>query len=117
MLLRLDDAGLIKTNYTHRTYSITNKKQTVFFNEIKLVEIHGNSNQEVNLSHDIYLLTQAGFELYKILKHESNDEYVHDLAKQLSEQGKDKVKISVYKVKTYNDKEVHYEQSPLYSFT
>lgn len=117
MLLKLDDAGLLKTNYTNKTYSISKNRKTVFFNDEKLVELNGKDTNEVKLSHGIYLLTQAGYELYKILKHEINDEYVYDLAKQLSEQGKDKVKISVYKVKSYNDREVEYEKLPLYSFT
>lgn len=96
-ILSLDECGLINsTGNVLLTFSFTsNNEEFIFSDEFMIVVSICNKNAS-NISTGIYSLTKAGQELYKILPHDSNKEYMCEFAECIFEENKPSVKLSVH---------------------
>lgn len=94
MLLNLRECGLLSTSDSSSIGGeISNQEEHfVACNDKKVIIIWGINDMKVKLFYGAYILTKAGSELYSILEHKCNDEYVTDFAKQLYEENKNLIK-------------------------
>ena len=116
-LLILDECGLLNTG-GFQNYNITIKQSGVNISYNDYVTIAGyaqeDNYEETNFR--IYTLTSTGRELYRILNHENNLDYVYDVAEYIFEKVSIKAKISVCKITNITDENVIFESTPIKVF-
>lgn len=98
MVLNLRECGLLSTSESSIGGLVSNPKEHfVAHNDKKTIIIWGKNNVEVNLFYGVHILTRAGSELYSILEHGCNDEYVADFAQKLYEENQNNIqKVTIH---------------------
>ena len=99
MVLNLRECGLLSTSESSSIGGLVSnpKEHFVAHNDKKAIIIWGKNNVEVNLFYGVHILTRAGSELYSILEHRCNDEYVADFAQKLYEENQNNIqKITIH---------------------
>ncbi len=92
MMLRLSECGLFNASDLSAEFSVSNQKESgIAYNNDKMIIVWGINDKATDLSCGIYVLTRAGSELYSILEHRCNNEYVSDFARRIYEQNKNNV--------------------------
>ena len=98
MMLRLSECGLFNASDLSAEFSVSNQKESgIAYNNDKMIIVWGINDKATDLSCGIYVLTRAGSELYSILEHRCNNEYVSDFARRIYEQNKNNVqKVTIH---------------------
>lgn len=99
ILLQLRECGLLSASESSSLGgSVLNQKEHfVAHNDKKMIIVWGINDTEVKFFYSVYMLTRVGSELYSILEHRCNDEYVTDFARQLYEENKSRIqKITIH---------------------
>lgn len=117
-ILALDECGLINCRpYLGLNFVVTKNKYERLYTEKFLINVKGENDEEAKITIEIYPLTTIGGELYSILNHTSNIEYLTDLAKEFYEKNKEKVIVSIHKVTSINNSKVDFEDKALRIFS
>lgn len=118
-LLQLEECGLLYINENLKMLPVVGGsiKEIPFYSESRAIIIKSIHDEDIQLSFGIYKLTQAGTELFNVLTHTSNDDYIMDLAAKIRESNPKKhVDISVYKVNELIEDAINYEGVPIKTF-
>lgn len=119
-LMLLEECGLLYIDANLHMYPIVGNSTKVvpFYSESRAIIIKSIVDEDIQLSFGVYKLTQAGAELFNVLTHTSNDEYILDFAAEIREKNLRKhVDISVYKVNELIGSTINYESVPIKTFS
>ena len=98
-ILTLDECGLVNSSGTlSLNLKVTKNKSEFIFTDEVLIAFNDNSDDEVKVSIGIHTLTKAGRELYSVLSHSTNVEYVKEVAQHIFEDNKKIEKVAVHKL-------------------
>lgn len=98
-ILLLDECGLVNSSGTlSLNLKVTKNKSEFIFTDEVLIAFNDNSDDEVKVSIGIHTLTKAGRELYSVLAHSTNVEYVKEVAQHIFEDNKKIEKVAVHKL-------------------
>ena len=85
-----------------------------------LIAIQGLKEETVKVSIGIHSLTKAGKELYQILAHSSNEQYMSDFTHHIFEKNKKSIKTSLHKIVTLTQAaegdQFQYTATPMVSY-
>lgn len=120
-LLSLDECGLINVAGAQvLTFQVTQNEYAGIINDETLIVVYGNENKDSTVRINIYGLTKAGKEIYQILPHSSNNDYMIDFARHIFNSGGSVVKTFVYRLvsheHTTKGEEVQFSTTPIISF-
>ena len=121
-VLLLDECGLVNSSGTLslNLQVSQNEKEYVLGTEC-LIAIQGLKEETVKVSIGIHSLTKAGKELYQILAHSSNEQYMSDFAQQIFEKNKKGAKTSLHKIvtliQTAEGDQFQYTTTPVVSYS
>lgn len=121
-VLLLDECGLVNSS---GTLSLNlrvsqNEKEYILGTEC-LIAIQGLNEETAKVSIGIHSLTKAGKEIYRILAHSSNEQYMIDFAQQIFEKNKKCAKTSLHKIvtliQTAEGDQFQYTATPIVSYS
>ena len=121
-VMLLDECGLMDSSGTlSLNLSIGKDKPEGLLSDTLLVLIRGKDEENVKIHIGIHTLTKAGLELFKILEHEINEDYIAQVANLVFSNNATKVVTSVHKIVSLKqDAEVEtfqYVGTPLVSYS
>ena len=120
-VLLLDECGLVNSSGTLslNLQVSQNEKEYVLGTEC-LIAIQGLKEETVKVSIGIHSLTKAGKELYQILAHSSNEQYMSDFTHHIFEKNKKSIKTSLHKIVTLTQAaegdQFQYTATPMVSY-
>lgn len=121
-VLLLDECGLVNSSgmLSLNLQVSENEKQFIMGTEC-LIAIQGLKEETVKVRIGIHSLTKAGKELYRILAHSSNEQYMSDFTQQIFEKNKKNVKTSLHKIVTLihtaEGDQFQYTAAPIVSYS
>lgn len=121
-VLTLDECGLVNSSGTlSLNFQVSKSEKDFIFGAESLIAIQGLKEESVKVSTGIHSLTKAGKELYRILAHSSNEQYMSDFAQHIFEKNKLKVKTSLHKIvtliQTAEGDQFQYTATPIVSYS
>lgn len=121
-VLLLDECGLINSSGTlSLNFHIAENKKDYIFGTESLILIQGTKVETMKVSIGIHSLTKAGKELYEILAHPSNEQYMIDLTQLIFEKNKNSTKTSLHKIVTLfqsaEETQFQYNTTPIVSYS
>lgn len=121
-VLLLDECGLINSSGTlSLNLQVSKNEKDFVFGTESLIAIQGLKEETVKVRIGIHSLTKAGKELYRILAHSSNEQYMSDFTQQIFEKNKKNVKTSLHKIVTLihtaEGDQFQYTTTPIVSYS
>lgn len=117
-ILLLDESGLLNSSTTlSMNYNLLGDEKARCFTDNRFLLMKNNGSNEESISFGIYTLTRAGVELFNVLEHDSNNEYILELAANIREKNKhSNIQISVHKINNINGDRFDYDEEPIQEF-
>lgn len=121
-VLLLDECGLVNSSGTlSLNLQVSQNKKEHILGTDSLIAIQGLKEETVRVSIGIHSLTKAGKELYRILAHSSNEQYMSDFTQQIFEKNKKHAKTSLHKIvsliQTAAGDQFQYTATPIVSYS
>ena len=116
-VLKLDECGLI-TSSSPAAYNLTifpHNKMWIRNDELIML-LNNDRDSAIKISMKILYLTEAGIELYNLLAHTCNRDFIYDYSKWIVENNKEKVRISVHDYLGSESGSLNYTREPDYTF-
>jgi stress-induced morphogen len=96
--LRLAECGVLIDNGILSTgFHLAQNEERYFYTDNLLLRVVGKHNPHSKAVMNIHILTRAGAEIYKILAHSPNDEYMMDFAENLYESSHNNIEAYIHK--------------------
>ena len=108
----LDECGLITSNSASWSPKISSQVTKTIYNHEEVAIISGITEKESEIDLGVYILTQAGRELYYLLQPSSAKGFIRKVTKDIYKQYSSKVRIAIHKVISTQDTSVEYEDDP-----
>ena len=116
-ILALDECGLINSA-RDLTFGVmvAKNRQAIIHTQERMVNIIGTNDKDTEISIDCYPVTKAGKELYGILDHIVDNEYLVDLASDVYTKNRGKAIISIYAIDSISGNTINYKEDPIITF-
>lgn len=116
-ILLLDECGLMNSSGTlSLNLKVTKNNSEFILTDEVLIALNGDSDDDVKVRIGIHTLTKTGRELYSVLAHSTNIEYVKEVAQHIYDQNKKIEKVAVHKLRslttTVEGSHFTYEKEP-----
>lgn len=100
-ILLLDECGLVNSSGTlSLNFKVTKNNSEFILTDEFLIAFNGDSDDDVKVRVGIHTLTKAGRELYSVLAHSTNIEYVKEVALHIFDQNQKIEKVAVHKLRS-----------------
>ena len=121
-VLLLDECGLVNSSGTlSLNLRVSENEKDFIFGTECLIAIQGLKEEPVKVSIGIHSLTKAGKELYQILAHSSNEQYMGDFTQHIFEKNKKTVKTALHQIvtliQTAEGDQFQYTATPIVSYS
>ena len=113
-LVKLNEYGLLNMGLLQNTYPI---KPHEFYNLVYksfLIRIENTSDEEISISHTVYLLSTVAKELFLVANFSSSEEYAKDCVEVLSKTNNN-IKVTLHRINYRHENEINYQLDDLYS--
>lgn len=98
-VLALGECGLINSSgMLTLDLTVSNGKISCILGTESLIAIKGESEEPEKIRIMVYALTKVGAELYQVLSHSTNEQYMSELARYIFEDSRSKVQTSIHKI-------------------
>lgn len=102
VILALDDCGLISFHSTvELRYIVSDSVYDSICNEELQIRIFAKDTGNYEFHHEMFTLTKAGRELYSVLEHQSNADFVTDVAKDICSRNNGKIRVFIHEIDTF----------------
>ena len=121
-VLLLDECGLVNSSgMLLLNLQVSQNKTEYILGTQSLIAIQGLKEETEKVRIGIHSLTKAGKELYRILAHSSNEQYMSDFTRQIFEKNKKHAKTSLHKmvipIQTAASDQLQYTRTPIVSYS
>lgn len=117
-VLILAECGLINLESLVLQLYVTNTMKSLIYTDSRLLLVAGSDEKEKKVTFGVYPLTKVGGELYNILSHSPNEQYIFDVADQIIKNNKEKNPIvTIHEVNSIDAGSINYKTEPIKKFT
>ena len=110
--LLLDECGLMTSrSLLTMNYSLIKGTQSHLYNQKTIAFIEGNTDKKQTVSVGVLLLTKPGRELYKIIAHESNNEYFYRVLEKVFKDNQTKLSITTHHIERIENGMINYSDT------
>ncbi len=104
-ILEMQECGLIKA----QLLTLVNEQELTIYNEKMIGIIKSKSNKEQKISIKVYVLTEAGKQLYSIIYKDYSEPYFLEVLHEIKSKYHN-FAITAHKIITFNDGEIEYDE-------
>lgn len=121
-VLMLDECGLVNSSGTlSLNLRVSKNEEGFIFGTESMIAVQGQNDENVKVSFGIHTLTKAGKELYRILAHSSNGQYMIDYAQFIYKRNNKKANVFLHKLvnfdQTQESDQFRYISTPIVSYS
>lgn len=111
-ILKLDDCGLISSQYVQRRLTLNNRFLLVTSNEYVIVSASDEESKEYMVKIQAHVLTSAGKEISNVINCNKSKEQMYDIARLLKKEN-ESITISLHKIDKIDDNGISYDDVDL----
>ncbi|HAT4256026.1 DUF2806 domain-containing protein [Clostridium perfringens] len=111
-MLNLADYGLINSSMLLSNNININENEVMLFKNDEYIVMAKSNTENIEISLPIFLLSEAGKELSKIVNKKVNSNYIFDVANDIKEKNQN-INVAVYKITSIIDNNVTFERENL----
>lgn len=111
-MLNLADYGLINSSMLLSNNININENEVMLFKNDEYIVMAKSNTENIEISLPIFLLSEAGKELSKIVNKKVNSNYIFDVANDIKEKNQN-INVAVYKITSIIDNQVNFESEDL----
>ncbi|WP_415299137.1 DUF2806 domain-containing protein [Clostridium perfringens] len=111
-MLNLADYGLINSSMLISNNININENEVMLFKNDEYIVMAKSNTENIEISLPIFLLSEAGKELSKIVNKKVNSNYIFDVANDIKEKNQN-INVAVYKITSIIDNQVNFESEDL----
>lgn len=111
-MLNLADYGLINSSMLLSNNININENEVMLFKNDEYIVMAKSNTENIEISLPIFLLSEAGKELSKIVNKKVNSNYIFDVANDIKEKNQN-INVAVYKITSIIDNQVTFESEDL----
>ncbi|XZJ14231.1 DUF2806 domain-containing protein [Clostridium perfringens] len=111
-MLNLADYGLINSSMLLSNNININENEVMLFKNDEYIVMTKSNTENIEISLPIFLLSEAGKELSKIVNKKVNSNYIFDVANDIKEKNQN-INVAVYKITSIIDNNVTFERENL----
>lgn len=113
-IMVLDECGLINSSGTLSINHIVSKEKSFnIYTKNRIAFCTGKKDEDKKISIEIYTLTSAGRELYKIIKAKSNNDFFIEALQGIESKNKGTILFSVHEVNGIEKESINYKIEPI----